>query len=330
MTTTARNFLLISSLILAYSCLTACDRPLPVAEFKKSHEHDEYSQAVSVRLSVRAGQIPEGTVPDVRLFEKYNPTRSYPVNIEVDKKISDTFIIGAVNLPAGNYRMIAEIPYRSSFLGISTGKRSKTIIHDIVVHATLAGSCFNFNEKKDDVMGWSSSHVFAVGQEQPVSADTCPGLFFVNTSWPTKLNQKTEGGSLFVPISAECFPKTSNQMSEDPHWTFSIRSPNLTALKSWQKISSINLRVASGTIPVKVVPEVHYLFGDKKLGTRSIGETKKIFELSGDGWNLIEYPFELPESAIITGVELHFFGVPEQTVGDQVNSIFIDGICPKK
>lgn len=101
-------------------------------------------------------------------------------------------------------------------------------------------------------------------------------------------------------------------------------------MPEWQHIKSINLRVATNKIPVKILPEVHYSIGKQKTSTIYKDILRKKFEIAGEGWNTIEYPFELPKEAIVTGVELHVYGVPEQTVGTEVNSIFIDGVCPKK
>ena len=73
---------------------------------------------------------------------------------------------------------------------------------------------------------------------------------------------------------------------------------------------------------------MHYLLGNKKTSTIFKNLFRSKFELAGEGWSVIEYPFELPKEAIVTGVELHLYGVPEQTVSNEVNSLLIDGICP--
>ena len=83
-------------------------------------------------------------------------------------------------------------------------------------------------------------------------------------------------------------------------------------------------------MPIKISPEVTYSLDGKKASSHIIDIPKKIFEIAGEGWNTLEHPIALPKGAIVTGVKLHVFGVPEQTVGIDVNSIFVDGVCPGK
>jgi len=322
--------LLISIIIASSIVMSSCGQTADVATFSTTADKDKPNQPVTLMLSAESKRLLQGKKPTVRLFEKYNSASSYPVKIITDEKNPNKFEISTAQLAAGEYRILAEIPYQSSFLGIPTGSTTRTVSYDFIVHNTLAGSCFNFDNKQDDVMGWSSSHVYIEDREQPISKTSCPGLFFVNTSWPAKLNQTTEGGSLFVPVSSECFPKTSNQMSKDPHWTFSINSPDLSARQDWQQIKSISFRIATGTMPIKISPEVNYLLDGKKARSHIIEPSKKTFEIAGEGWNTLEYPLELPKGAIVTSVKLHIYGVPEKTVGNDVNSIFVDGVCPVK
>ena len=119
-------------------------------------------------------------------------------------------------------------------------------------------------------------------------------------------------------------------MSKDPHWTFSINSPDLSTRQDWQKIKSINFRIATGTMPIKISPEVNYLLDGKAVSSQLSTELKQTFEIAGEGWNTLEYPVALPKGAVVTSVKLHIYGVPEQTVGNDVNSIFVDGVCPVK
>ena len=309
--------------------LSACSQDAEFATIKHTANSEKPDQPISLSLSIEPGTLLPNQRPKVRLFGKYNLAKSYPVKIAVNEKNANNFDLSIEKLAAGEYRLLADIPYQRSFMGISTGNATQTITYDFLVHDTLAVSCFNFDNKKNDVMGWSSSHVYIDDKEEPISKATCPGLFFVNTSWPARLNETTEGGSLFVPVSSECFPKISNQMSKDPHWTFSINSPALASRQNWQKIKSINFRIATGTMPITIAPEIVFLIDKQKVSTNT-SEPKKIFEIAGEGWNTLNYPVKLPKGAIVSDVKLHIYGVPEQTVGTEVNSIFIDGVCPVK
>ena len=322
------NLLIICLSGLCYLVISSSIHAETQASIKQLSDENEAYQKASFTLTTEPKLFAKGDLPEARVYDKYNSALNYPVNVEIDKKNKNQFNFSVENLPAGYYRLLVDVPKQQYFLGMSTGYKTKTLIHDFTVHDTLAGNCFNFDNKENDLMGWSSSHVFIEARDEPVSPSTCPGLFFVNTSWPEKLNQTTEGGSLFVPVSSECFPKTSNQMSKDPHWTFSVQSPDLSSKQEWQKIRSINLRVASSKIPIKVLPEVHYTLDNKKYSTIFKNLFRKKFEVAGEGWSIIDYPFELPKEAVVTGIELHFYGIPEQTVGDEVNSILVDGICP--
>lgn len=323
-----KNLLHISLLLLSCFAISSYSQAAVSEAIKQLSERNEAYQKVSFTLTMTEVLLTENQLPQAYVYDKYNSALSYPVSIEVDNKNKNQYNIDVENLPSGHYRLLVEIPTQKFFLGINTGFGTKTLAHDFKVHDTLAGNCFNFDNKDADVMGWSSSHVFIEAREEPISTATCPGLFFVNTSWPAKLNQTTEGGSLFVPISSDCFPKTSNQMSKEPHWTFSIKSPDLTNKQEWQKISAINFRVATSKIPVQILPEVHYMIGSKTTSTIFKNIFREKFEIAGEGWSVIEYPFELPKEAIVTGVEIHLYGVPEQTVSNEVNSLLIDGICP--
>ncbi|MGD8925876.1 MAG: hypothetical protein PVG20_03430, partial [Thioalkalispiraceae bacterium] len=322
--------LLFSMLSLAAVTISSYCQADEVAVIKHATEQEQQSQTLSVTLKIDPNKMIPGSSPTAHLYEKYNPGNSYPVTVKVDEKKPDIFDINSGTLPAGSYRLIIDIPVHRTMLGINVGHLVSTLIHDFTVHQRLSDSCFNFNDKAKEVMGWTSSHVYIVDREQPVSKPTCPGLFYVNTSWPAKLNETTQGGSMFVPISSECFPKTSNQMSGDPHWHFSLKSPDLSARPDWQHITSIDFRVATSKIPVKVLPEVHYTIGKTSTSTIFKDVLRKKVEIAGDSWNTVKYPFMLPKEAVVTGVELHFYGVPELTVGNEVNSIFIDGVCPKQ
>ena len=310
--------------------LSACSEETLRATVKIVPNNSELEQSVNIRLTIENGLVNNDKQLQLQLLETYNPANTYPVTAIPDEKEANAYQINPGVLMAGKYRLIIGIPYQTTVFGLFNANRIKTVQHDFSVHDTLTSNCFNFDDKSDDVMGWSSSHVYTIARDQPVSETTCPGLFFVHTSWPAELNQTTEGGSLFVPIANNCFPKISNQLSEDPHWTFSVKSPDLTKMTEWQQIKSINLRVANNKIPIKILPEVHYTIDKQTTSTIFKDVLRKKYEIAGEGWNTIEYPFELPKEAIVNGVEIHIYGIPEQTVSDEVNSIFIDGICPKK
>lgn len=179
-------------------------------------------------------------------------------------------------------------------------------------------------------MDWSTHGVYIDNRDKPVSKETCPGLFYVNNSWPYPLNDTTHGGSLFVPISSECFPKTSPQLSQQSQWTFSLVSPDLRDRPDWQHIQSIRFHMATRSINLSVRPEVQYVYNNADRSTFSDTQSPTYYDINGGRWNDYEYAFKLPEGAIVTHVVFHVYGVPEKTVSDQVDSVYLDAVCPVK
>ncbi len=318
------NFYLMTLTLWCLSLLTACE---PVSEITPDNEIKAY-HPFSIGLTLKSDQLYNDKQISVRLFDKFNLENTYLVAVKAIPEQENQFTINANNLGAGEYRLIVEVPYEISFLGLVLGETTKLISHDFLIHKNLPYVCFNFNNQ-EDLKDWQSSQVYIENKEEPFSNPTCPGLFFVHNDWPADLKQTTIGGSLFVPVSSECFPKSSNQLTKQTHWTFSIQSPDLSENKDWQDIKSISLRVASSAMPIKISPEIHFQLDESKAGTFNINKPKASYEISGEGWNLIQHPLEIPEGAIIKKIELHAYGVPEQTVTEEVKSIFFDGICPE-
>lgn len=266
--------------------------------------------------------------PEARLFNKFNLAKETPVEITSTPKAKHEYTIRIHSLEAGDYRLILTVPYRVEFLGIPLWRRYKIYRHDFIVHNHLPDTCFDFDDKDKSIAGWKSSHVFIDNKEKPVSPETCPGLFFVENSWPWPLDKVSPGGSLFVPISSECFPKTSSQVTSQGRWMFSIFSPDLKGNPSWQNIKAVQFRIATKNVTVYVRPELHYQLADNTSWTPIADNSQARQEITKDQWHIIELPVNLDKDAKVTQLELHISGIPEQTVTNTVNSIFIDGICP--
>lgn len=270
------------------------------------------------------------TKPAAKLFLKYNSTNI----IDLEKEISITddgqYHIRLPSLPAGEYRLLLSVPYSSHVAGINIGQKQKTAIYDFSVHGALPAKCFRFDHARNKLQGWSVRGVYLGDRDKPVSSANCPGLFYVNHSWPYSLNETGKGGSLFVPVASNCFPKQGQQFARDTHWTFTLLSPNLRYKKDWQQINSITFRMATKSIPILVSPEIHYQVGKNKSSTYFHKKLVPQYTLNGGQWKEFVHQIELPKRAIITRVAIHVLGVPEKTVGDGVDSIFLDGICPGK
>ena len=320
--------LLFPFLLLSFINLTAC---VPDIALTTSPEADQANN-LNLSLAISNGEFAAGQSPTARLFKKFDPSIHYSVSITPDENKPEQFNLSASTPEPGPYRLAVDIPYQRRFLGIPLGSSVKTVVKDFVIHGQLDPVCYNFDDKQQDVMGWKSSNVYQGDKEAPASSTTCPGLFFVNTSWPMPLGQtKTDtskGGSLFVPVSSECFPKSSNKLSEQPEWTFSLISPDLSEQANWQSLNSINFRIAGKELSFTVSPEVHFKIGEKLSSTYEQTTAPEKYKIQSNIWQIIEHKLSLPEEAMITHIELHISGVPEQTVGEGVNSIFIDGICP--
>ena len=266
--------------------------------------------------------------PRVQLFNKYNLETNISVEVSPTPKAKHSYTISVNMLEAGEYRLMLIIPYRNKLFGIPLWNSNKIVYQDFIVHNNLPDTCFTFDHKDTALTGWKSSHVYIDNKDKPVSQETCPGLFFVENSWPWPLDKVSPGGSLFVPVSSECFPKASSQVTSQGRWMFSILSPDLSNSASWQNIKSVQFRIATKNINIKVRPELHFRLGQHKVTTAMTDTKSASHEISSGQWRIIELPVTLDQDAKVTQLELHISGIPEQTVSDTVNSIFIDGICP--
>jgi len=272
----------------------------------------------------------ESLKPSVRLFPKYQSSQIENLTSQLQAGKPGEFSLNLPALSAGEYRLVLEVPYTIRFAGLSFGTRTQHATADFVVHEVLPASCYRFDTKENDLMGWTTHGVFINNRDKPVSKETCPGLFYVNSSWPYALNDTTHGGSLFVPVSSDCFPKSSPQLSEQGQWTFAFVSPDLRKRQDWQQLRAIRYHIATRSISVSVQPEILYEAGNNKFSTLLDSQAQLRYNVSGGRWSDHEYPVSLPEDATITQFKIHVYGVPEKTVSEQVDSIYLDAVCPVK
>lgn len=267
---------------------------------------------------------------NARLFAKYESTQVIALPHQPEQTGDYSYRMMLPALPPNQYRLVIEMTDWRHFLGIPIGKSTQRFTHDFIIHNELPQSCFVFDTTANDTMGWTSRGVYINNQPERISADTCPGLFYTNVSWPHTLNEPSQGGSLFVPVSNECFPRTAPQTSEPGMWHFSIVSPDMSQREEWQGLSAIQFKMATKTIPVIVVPEIEYQLADQTYGTHESGKPQPRYQVSNGRWGNITHPLQIPQGARIRHVRLHVYGQPEQTVSEKVDSIFLDAICPIK
>lgn len=265
--------------------------------------------------------------PAVKLFPRYNSTHITRLDSLLAVLSDNKYQVTLPALSAGEYRLVIDVPYTERFAGIRLAHREITLAYDFTVHEKLADNCFSFDSKADALSGWSTQGVYIANLEKPVIDGNCPGLFYVNQSWPFPLNETVAGGSLFVPVANNCFPKPGQQVAEDTRWSFSLLSPDLSQNDAWQNIRSVTLRMASKSIKVQVSPEIFYRINNKDSST-SYQKTAPHYTLSSGQWQLINHALELPEHARVTQLKIHVSGITGQTVSEQVDSIFLDGVCP--
>lgn len=266
--------------------------------------------------------------PVVRLFPLFQPLEVKNLSNQLQQVKPGEYELSLPKLPPNRYRIVMIIPYTVHFAGIPIWHSRHMAISDFVIHQDLPASCFSFDNKQKDVMDWSSHGVYLNHQDKPVSKETCPGLFYTNSSWPYALNNTGHGGSLFVPVSSECFPKTSPQSSQPGLWTFSLVSPDLQHRPEWQHLQAIDFHMATRSINVSVKPEIVYTIGKARHSSLEDVESISTYDVNGGRWNDYEYDFKLPQQATITHVIFHVYGVPEKTVGDNVDSVYLDAVCP--
>lgn len=268
--------------------------------------------------------------PVVNLFPKYQPTQVQNLADKLQQVKPGEYTLALPALQANEYRIVMEVPYTINIAGFDIGSGTQRTVSDFVIHEVLPTSCFRFDNKEKDLMAWTSHGVFIKNRDKPVSKETCPGLFYINSSWPYPLNDTSHGGSLFVPVSNECFPKTSPQLSDPSQWTFAFVSPDLRERQDWQHLHAIRFHMATRSINVTVQPEIQFQRDNTTASYVSDAQTQSLYDVSGGRWNNFEYAFNLPEDARITRILFHVYGVPEKTVSDQVDSIYLDAVCPVK
>lgn len=291
--------------------------------------YTETQQTGTISIAIRNHHDRIGK-PVVRLFPKYQPIEVQDITDTLQQIKPGEFTLTLPKLPPDEYRIVMEVPYTQTFAGLSIASATQRIVSDFVIHQTLPASCFRFDNQDKDLMGWASHGVFIDNRDKPVSKETCPGLFYINSSWPYPLNDTSHGGSLFVPVSSECFPKTSPQLSQTGQWTFALISPDLQDRPDWQHLQAIRFHMATRSINLTVQPEVQYLQAAGSHSSLSDVQTASRYDVNGDRWNDYEYAFKLPEDAVITHVIFHVYGIPEKTVSDQVDSVYLDAVCPVK
>lgn len=268
--------------------------------------------------------------PVIHLFPKYQPTQTENLADKLQQIKPGEFSLALPALRPDEYRIVMEVPYTIKVAGMNIGSGTQRTVSDFVIHEVLPASCYRFDSKAKDLMGWTSHGVYINNRDKPVSKETCPGLFYINSSWPYPLNDTSHGGSLFVPVSSECFPKTSPQLSEPSQWTFAFVSPDLRERPDWQHIHGIRFHMATRSINVTVQPEMQFLRDKTTFSYVSDTQTQSHYDVSGGRWNNFEYTFNLPEDARLTHIIFHVYGIPEKTVSDQVDSVYLDAICPIK
>lgn len=267
--------------------------------------------------------------PRVRLFLKYNDTQQFNVTDKLKSTGDHAYSLTLSGIDAGEYRLVVEVPYSTRFMGFKLYEQVKSAAHDFVVHGDLPANCYGFDKTKNDLEGWTVKGVFVGNREKPLGKATCPGLFYVNHSWPFPLNETVQGGSIFVPVSDNCFPKPGQQATQNNRWQISFVSPDLSGNGHWQQLKRLAFRIATKSIPVQVSPEIHYQVGKDVRSTYWHKQLTPHYAVTGGQWVVIDHPVELPSVAKVTRLSLHVSGIPEQTVTTEVDSIFLDGVCPQ-
>lgn len=312
-----RLFILTLSIV-----LLGCE---PSLEFDKK-ETPQAAIPSELAFTIRKNSASE--LPVARLFPKYDSTRTIRLDKQISELAENKYQIHLPALPQGDYRLVLSVPYYLKIAGFHLVRRHKTVTYDFAVHGKLPADCFNFDDKNKGLQGWTVRGVFVGGREKPANTGNCPGLFYVNHSWPHQLNETVKGGSLFVPVASNCFPKPGQQVSGETRWAFTLMSPKLENKQQWQQIKSVVLRMATKSIPVVVSPEVFYQIDENKSSTYFHEKLTPQYQLSGGHWEVIKHSFNLPKRAQITQLAIHVLGIPEKTIGDAVDSIFLDGVCP--
>jgi len=282
---------------------------------------------IKLKFHIRQEQTATQT-PKVMLFHKYNITKQPDAMPQLTPVSDNTYVLQLSTLEAGEYRLVVTVPYANRFAGISLPTQETTAIFDFEVHGNMSMACFSFDKSNSDMQDWSVKGVYVGNRDKPLGNTTCPGLFYVHHSWPYSLNETVAGGSIFIPVSENCFPKPGQQAIQHNQWKISLVSPDLSAKPEWQQLQKRIFRAATRNIPVQISPELQYKIGNLHNSTYLQPQLAPHYPITGGQWSEIKHPVVIPKQAQVTRLILHISGIPEQTVTKEVDSIFVDGICP--
>lgn len=267
---------------------------------------------------------------DFAYYPKYRHP-SDPIKLTPNKQQEHNRWLGTFEPQGpGEYRLLVRVTYRSALGIVSMGHTTTNAVRDVTVHPALPASCFNFDGGENDFQGWNSTAVFDGRSKTRISKGNCPDLLYLNRSWPFNLDEPADGGSLFIPVSPTCFPKTSTEVSRHGMWRFDLISPDLSDNPSWQNLSGLSYRFATQTMPVRLYALIRYRHDDQLIThTLMPAATYEHYVNAIPGnWRSIHMPVDLPADAKVHNVMIRIMGEPEKTVTPQVGSLFLDGVCP--
>ncbi len=265
----------------------------------------------------------------VSYFPKYQPldARDLTPTLKQNPDHPELYQIDLPKLSSGEYRLIVKMVHYWRVADFKIIRSTRIDYQDFVVHSPLPQDCFHFDDPNQELMNWTVTPVYLGSRDQPFNASNCPGLFLVNQSWPIALSELTNGRSLFVPVSNKCFPSSSSNVSQTSYWRFTLRSPNLAHRAAWQNIRAVEFRIATKSIGVDIEPQIDYRANTSHPPATT---TPARYAAYVGNWRVITHPVNVPKDSAVNQIQLHVYGIPEQTVHETVDSIVIDGICPIK
>jgi hypothetical protein len=265
----------------------------------------------------------------VTYFPKFQPLDVHDIThtIKQNPDHPELYQIDLPKLSGGEYRLVVKMLHYWRVANYKVVRSTRIDYSDFVVHDQLPNDCFHFDDAKQELMNWTVTPVYLGSRDQPFIASNCPGLFLANQSWPAAITELTNGRSLFIPVSNKCFPSASSNVSQPSYWHFTLRSPNLANRTAWQNIRAVEFRVATKSISVDIEPEMDFA---GSTSSSSTNKTPARYAAYVGNWRVITHPVNIPKNSRLNHIQLHIYGIPEQTVHETVDSIVIDGICPIK
>ena len=179
--------------------------------------------------------------------------------------------------------------------------------------------CFVFSTSDE---GWTKSVVSAATSTNSIEPGSCLS------------NISNAQGQLVVNMgNTSCFPSTIPGGNNENFWKFDFKSPDLTDIKSWNKIKGTVIKIGANA-PIQIQPIITYKKENGDIVSQIITDSDNndaiVFHEIGDtsfSYHDIFSDFVIPAKATILNFRVRVFGRPIDTLYPEA-FVSLDTVCP--